>query len=431
MKGIAKKAAVVFCSVATVTSMAACGNSGGDSTASSDGKLSGEITFQTWNLKNDKYTSYFNDLISAFEKDNPGTTIKWVDQPSDGYPDKLSADAAAGTLPDVTDMGPNQAYSLAKAGALLNISAEDPSAKDNYIESAWNGVTFKGDGMDTGAYGLPWYLNTGPTFFNKSVLTKCGIDTEKLPDTYDGLFKLSDTMKKNCSGTSLMAKLPTIENFGEYGVQLMNDDQTEYTFNSKKGVEFVQHYIDMYKDGTLDGNALNADWTGETDAFKQGSVATVIGSLYSIGDFKENAKDVYDNLGLTKRIANTSGHIYMEMLAINAQTKNKDLALAFAKYVTNKENQVAFDKKANVFPSSVDSQTDAFFNPTGDTLEDEGMRLTAKEIENGTIWTPPQFSDALDVPNLREQIALAVQGKQTAQQALDKVVKDANDRLVQ
>ena len=35
--------------------VAACGNS----TSSN----SNEITFQTWNLKNDTYTPYFNDLI--------------------------------------------------------------------------------------------------------------------------------------------------------------------------------------------------------------------------------------------------------------------------------------------------------------------------------------------------------------------------------
>lgn len=61
--------------------VAACGNS----TSSN----SNEISFQTWNLKNDTYTPYFNDLIAAFQKENPGVTVKWIDQPADGYTDKI------------------------------------------------------------------------------------------------------------------------------------------------------------------------------------------------------------------------------------------------------------------------------------------------------------------------------------------------------
>lgn len=105
--------------------VAACGNS----TSSN----SNEISFQTWNLKNDTYTPYFNDLIAAFQKENPGVTVKWIDQPADGYTDKINADAAAGTLPDVVDMSPTGAYSLAKAGVTLNLSREDPDAEPSSL----------------------------------------------------------------------------------------------------------------------------------------------------------------------------------------------------------------------------------------------------------------------------------------------------------
>ncbi|MFM9448007.1 extracellular solute-binding protein [Streptomyces acidiscabies] len=47
---------------------------------------------------------------AAFEKEHPGTKVKWIDRPADGYSEKLSADAAAG-------------YTLAGAGKLLDIAA--------------------------------------------------------------------------------------------------------------------------------------------------------------------------------------------------------------------------------------------------------------------------------------------------------------------
>ena len=64
---VTKKILGITCAVAALVSVSACGSSSGGKTA--DGKK--EVSLQTWNLKNDTYTPYFNDLIAAFEKENP------------------------------------------------------------------------------------------------------------------------------------------------------------------------------------------------------------------------------------------------------------------------------------------------------------------------------------------------------------------------
>ena len=89
-----KKILAIAGAGAMLVSVAACGSG----TAGDDGGKK-EISFQTWNLKNDKYTPYFEALIKAYEKDHPDVTVKWLDAPSDGYEDKLSSQAAAGELP--------------------------------------------------------------------------------------------------------------------------------------------------------------------------------------------------------------------------------------------------------------------------------------------------------------------------------------------
>ena len=125
MKGTFKKAVALGSAIALVGGLAACGSSSGDGTA--------ELKFQTWNLKNEKFTDYFEGLIDQFEKENPGITIKWVDQPADNYEDKLSTDAAAGELPDVVDMGPEPAYTLASAGILLNLADAVPQLRSHLL----------------------------------------------------------------------------------------------------------------------------------------------------------------------------------------------------------------------------------------------------------------------------------------------------------
>ena len=53
MKGTFKKAVALGSAIALVGGLAACGSSSGDGTA--------ELKFQTWNLKNEKFTDYFED----------------------------------------------------------------------------------------------------------------------------------------------------------------------------------------------------------------------------------------------------------------------------------------------------------------------------------------------------------------------------------
>ncbi|WP_327583732.1 extracellular solute-binding protein [Nonomuraea sp. NBC_00507] len=401
---------------------------GGDTTPqSSGGSLSGTIKFQTWNLKNEKFTSYFTELIAAFEKANPGTKITWVDQPAEGYQDKLSADAAAGALPDVVDMGPEAAYTLAQAGVLLDVAKADPQAKGLYLDKAWQAMTFSG--LGGGTYGYPWYLNTGPSFFNKALFEKCGLDPGKLPATYDELFNQAETMAKNCSDVSMIVRMPAIENFGEYGVPLMDAAGKKFTYNDAKGTEFVERFRKLYASRGLTPESLNNLQTKEVEEFKAGRLAYLSGSSYTLNDLKDTAPDIYKDLGIGPRISTAAPNMYIESLVVNAAGENQPLAMAFAKYVTNAANQLAFGKKADVFPSTAGSMDDAYFTKDDGDPATKVRLASAAQVKKAVVWWPPAFSGSADAETLREQIAQALLGKKTVQQALDESVKYSNERL--
>ena len=123
---------------------------------------------------------------------------------------------------------------------------------------------------------FPWYLNSGPTFYNKAVLEECGItvDPNDPPTKQDDIFAMADTFGSNCGGKyALTSGIPSIQDFGMYGVELMNKDHTEFTFNNAKGVEFVQHYIDMYNAGAFTDDMLNSSTSGESKSFNGGTQA--------------------------------------------------------------------------------------------------------------------------------------------------------------
>jgi multiple sugar transport system substrate-binding protein len=413
--------------VALALPLSACG-SGGDEGGSTDasGKVEGDITFQTWNLRAN-FKPYFEGLIADFEKKYPGTKVKWVDQPAEGYADKISADAAGGTLPDVVNVSPDLVAPLAKAGLALDLDKSAAKYKKEYLPGAW--ASHEIPGME-GTYAFPWYLNTGPLFYNKSLFKEAGLDASKPPKTYDELFDDALELADKSDGkVATLANVPTIEDFGRYGVELMNKEGTGFAFNDAKGVELLTKYKELYDAKALDPQALTATPESSGKKFLTGAVAMNPGSALDLGNFKKQAPNLYKNIGITDQITSTGKvNMYVMGVMVNAQTKRTPAAVAFAHYVTDAQNQMSFAKKVAIFPSTAGSLDDPYFTKEDGTDETRVRIAAAKSLKNAVNYTPVLFSEQMKT-ELRNSVAKALQGKVSPQEALDNAVK-ACDRLL-
>lgn len=422
--------------VATATVLAsslllsACGSGSGAGGTSAEGKVKGRITFQTWNLKAE-FEDYFNGLIAKFEKQHPGVQVKWVDQPAENYAQKLSADAGAGSLPDVVNVSPDLAYPLAKAGLLMNLDAEKASAeyKDEYTPEAWKGNRMPG--LD-GTYAFPWYLNTGPLFYNKKVFEEAGLDPEKPPQTYDDLFRSANTIADDSGGKiATLASTPTIEDFGRYGVPLMNKDATTFTYNGPKGVELLTRYKDLYEKGGLDSQALTNTPERAGQKFLEQKVAMNPGSAHDLENFKKSAPSLYKHLGITDAPNNTGKpNMYVMGLAVNNQSEQKPAAIAFAHFVTNQENQEEFGHQVAVFPSTAGSLEKDYWTKPDGTVEGRVRVASAKMLDGAVNYTPVVMTDEMKTI-LQNEVAQALQGEKSPKQALDDAVARSNQLLQQ
>ncbi|MEU8029050.1 extracellular solute-binding protein [Streptomyces sp. NPDC049099] len=419
-------AAAAFLSL--VLPLSACG-SGGDGGGSTDasGKVEGDITFQTWNLRAN-FKSYFEGLIADFEKKYPGTHVKWIDQPAEGYPDKISADAAGGTLPDVVNVSPDLVAPLAKAGMALDLDKGASTYRSEYLAGAWAGHQVPGM---SGTYAFPWYLNTGPLFYNKSLFEKAGLDPAKPPKTYGELFADALQMAKKSDGkVATLANVPTIEDFGRYGVRLMNKKGTGFAFNDAKGVELLTRYKELYDAKALDPQALTATPESSGKKFLTGAVAMNPGSALDLDNFKKNAPSLYRNIGITDQITST-GHVNMYVMGVmvNSRTRHTPAAVAFAHFVTDAHHQMSFAKKVAIFPSTAGSLNDPYFTKEDGTDETRVRIAAARSLKTAVNYTPVLFSDQMKTA-LRNEVAKALQGKESPKQALDNAV-NAADRLLQ
>ncbi|GHF29559.1 solute-binding protein [Streptomyces mashuensis] len=417
-----------------VLGLSGCGGAGsgdgggGGAGSGAGGRPEGSITFQTWNLRA-RFKDYFEGLVRDFERQNPGVKVTWVDQPAEHYAEKLGADAAGGTLPDVVNVSPDLSYPLAKAGLLTNLDKEPAAArfKDEYTPESWQGNALPGL---HGTYAFPWYLNTGPLFYNKALFRSSGLDPEKPPRSFDELFAVAERMTKASGGrTATLAAAPSIEDFGRYGVRLMNDDATRFTYNEPKGVELLTRYKRLYDQGGLDPQALTNTPEKSGQKFLEQKVAINPGSAHDLETFRKNAPGLHRELGIVDAPNNTGKpNMYVMGVAVSERSTHKAAAVAFAHFVTDRRNQEAFAHKVAVFPSTRGSLDDPYW--TRDDGTDEGrVRVASARMLKGAVnYTPVVMSDEMKTV-LRNEVAKALQGKKSPQKALDDAVAQS-DRLL-
>ncbi|SBT42307.1 ABC transporter substrate-binding protein [Micromonospora auratinigra] len=423
--------------VAAALFLSGCGLSNGDDAGSAgsgdkiSGEVKGEITFATLALK-PTFDEYINGLIKNFEAAHPGTTVKWVDLPFQGAQEKITNDAQAGTLPDVVNLNPNFAQKLEKQGVFVDMDANAGDVKGSFVPGAWD--AFKVPGQ-AGSYGLPWYLTSEITMYNKDLFTQAGLDPQTPPKTIDELLtqaqKLSAAGKGKFYGWHPALENSFVPNLAKLGVPLLNEDASKWTFNTPEAVQYVTRVRDLYKSRAIAPDWLTQDHAKETEAYSAGRVALFPSGPNFLKVVGQNAPAVAKATAVAPQIASADGTTNMSVmgLLVPKKSKNPATALEFAKFVSNAQNQLAFAKIVTILPSTADSLKDPYFtqvdaaDPTS-----QARKISAEQIAKAKNLTPVQWDDRTKAAVIGK-IQLAVKGDLDPKTALDQAVDEANKLL--
>lgn len=418
---------------ATVLALTACtggggaGGDGADGPVDTSAELSGSIQFQTWSLKNEKFTPYFEALIASFEKEHPKVKVDWIDQPGDGYQDKILSQANSNTLPDVLNLPPDIAFPLVKAGKILDLDKADPELKSVYNPGAWEAYS-NFSGVE-GTYGLPWYLGSDESWWNLEQLQPYGVTEADLPTATDAWLDLAKKVASESDGkVKLVSSMPGLDTFIAAGIDVMDADGS-FTFNTPAAADIVQKYADAYKAGAMPPESLTGSYGGNAEMYLQGKVAYSTGGSGFAGDLRTKAPTLLDHTVATPRPGIPP--LFVQGVNVSADSKNKAAALAFAEYVTNEKNQVDFVKIAVGFaPGTAKGSEDVVSAVEGDLdpAQAKAMKVMFDAIPDAKA-TPFQWTGAM-TDYLNQQMALAIRGDVSAKDTLDKIVKYANDNRI-
>ncbi|MFS0712906.1 extracellular solute-binding protein [Microbacterium sp. 2P01SA-2] len=406
--------------LAATALLAGC-SSGPGTGSDPDGEVAGSIRFQTWSLT-PTYAEYLDGVIDAFEEKYPDVTVELLDQPGDGYSEKVLSQASTNTLPDVVNLPPDFALPLAQQNLLYDVS-KATDLESTYFEGSVDAYRF--DGVE-GVYGYPWYLGTDVNYWNSAQLDACGLDSANPPKTTDELFTQAATMADACPENYLISRVPGIGDFTLEGIDILNDDGTEFVFNTPEAAALVDRYAEAYANGEMPPTVLNADYLGNAQLFTQGKVAWTTGGATAIDSFEENNPSLQGNVAISPAL--NISPLYVQGVSVSAGSENLAAALAFAEFVTNAENQNAFAHIANVFPSTQGSDADPYFTEDDGTPSAKARITGFESLKTAEVLTPYSVNGAMN-DYLNQQIALAIRGDISGQEALDKSVEKLNDLL--
>ncbi|WP_405789616.1 ABC transporter substrate-binding protein [Streptomyces sp. NBC_01367] len=429
--------AVALLATGALLTTAACGLGGGAADAKEaqrTGRVAGEITFRTLQLK-PTFTAYVQGVIDAFEKQYPDVKVTWEDVPGDGYNEKLVADAQAGALPDVVNLSTDSFQLLGDRGMLADVAALDGASAKEYVPGAWE--QFKLPGKGDSVYAYPWYVTPEILTYNRELFEKAGLDPAAPPTSVEQFFDYAERIAASSGGryAAFMAdpkgRLPG--DWQKMGVPILSAERDRFAFDTDQAVRWVERMKDLYAKGAMPKESLL-----KSDDINQlyggGKLVFGPGSPGFVKDIKQNAPQIYAKTQVAGAVTGTLGHIgiYAQSLGIRKDTRHVDAAAEFAKWVTNGPNQVEFSRKATIYPSNARGLADPFFSDQGDGKDAETLAraVGADQLRTAALDanTPVQWTNQVGDAVVRE-VQKAIKGEQDPRTAVQKAQEAANKLL--
>jgi multiple sugar transport system substrate-binding protein len=413
--------------------LAACGGSSSSSDSSST-TLTYWASNQGTSLDNDKQV--LQPELDKF-KQQTGITVKLE---VIGWPDLLNrilAAATSGQGPDVLNIGNTWSASLQATGALLPFDDANMAAIDG------KNRFLAGSLSATGATGkpptaVPIYSLAYALYYNKKQFAAAGIT--KPPTTWDEL--VTDGKKLthgNQWGLALEAANPSENShhaftFGQqYGADLF-DSSGKPQFDSAGEVAAVKRYIDfMATDKIVNPSDAEYNANQSVTDFATGKASML---LWQAADSSLKSHGMNpDDYGVApipfeEPVPSGGKHVNSMVAGINlavfANTKHKDAALKFAKFMTSDAEQIALNKTYGSMPTVQGAYSDPAFQTDTFKVYQQILSTTAAPLP--AVPEESQF-ETLVGGAMKDMFADAASGKPITDAYIKSKLTAANQQV--
>ncbi|MDP5314481.1 sugar ABC transporter substrate-binding protein [Streptomyces poriferorum] len=383
--------------------LTACGSSGGEGVAA-DSKQT--LTVWAMGAEGEKLA----DVAKVYEKANPNINVKVTPVGWDVAHQKLVSAAAAGTMPDVAQMGGSYMGEFSELGVLEPVDTKTFQEKD-FFPAGW-----KQGEVDGQAYGVPWYVDTRVLYYRTDLAEKAGIT--KAPTDWKEMQALATAYQKKADtkwGLSIQPSgLDTVQNFYSFlysaGGEIVND-KGEAVIDSPEAVRALKEY-GSYFDKGLSNKSVPPGYDVVKD-FGNGRVPMFFGGPWHVTLLNEGQPQIKGKWAVAAVPADKSSTSMAggSSLVISKDSEHKAAATEFIKYLTDTKGQADWYERTKDLPANTAAWT------SGDLADDADLQIFKKQMD--TAKSSPSLPNLSEITDKVDQaIAKVTQGKASAEDAL-------------
>jgi multiple sugar transport system substrate-binding protein len=410
--------------ILAVLGLALSGCSGGGGGTQEPGPAAtegGTLTFANWQWLEAGRSENILAAVKGYETVNTKAKIEKQEITRADYEKTISTQIGAGAGPDILIIPDPFFPELAASGSLEPLDGVLDSASESALRKTNENYKFDGKQL-----GLIWEAVPYALFYNNDIMTAAGV---KAPTTADELATAAKTIKDKTGKTGFVVRHQLNEEspwFTDYSNWVFGfggkwSDGKKLTLNSEENIAAADAFLKAYKSG---GFGVGDDASTYRSKFAAGEVGMVIdnsSALLTMVSSKDGVKSSQVSASTLPFPAGGSAYAGFS-IGINANSKNKELAKDFIKWMMTSDAQSKFVDA--LFPSGIATDVSA---PDAKIAANPWIDAFYKQLDDSSSVVVPGFETK--TPQVRTivltQVARMLTSGISAKEAMDTAQQQA------
>jgi multiple sugar transport system substrate-binding protein len=373
-----------------------------------------QIRYFTFSAAPD-YLDELDQMIAAFEAENPDIEVEVETAPFDDYFTLLQTQIAGGDAPDAFELNFENFVSFASKGVLADLgpltAADADFDPEAYYQRAYD--AFAVDGTQ---YGLPESYSTVLLFYNKARFDEAGLDYPTDDWTWAEERAAAETLA--ALGDDVWGHFAGVHYWEFYKAAAQNGcsffaEDGSVTVNEPGCVEALQFMIDYVNDG-VQPSAAEMGGVSDGEMFANGELGMITTGIWMFPTF-EGAEFDWDVVVEPGNVEGGS-HFFANGVAVSSDSDKQDAAYKWLRFFTSSDEAAKIRVDA---AWELPTVTDPALYESYLSVEPPANReAVLASLEN--VVVPPVIERQAEMQDaLNAQIELALAGEISAQEALD------------
>ena len=271
--------------------------------------------------------------------------------------------------------------------------------------------------VDGQQYGVPFVVSTMVMYWNPDIFKAAGLDPDRPPQTWEEVRQFAEQIRKNTQYDALFISLPqetwALQNLlAMNGVQMKVDGKA--AFNTPEAVEVMEMYRSFYADGLIP----LVSYTEAERGFQSGRVGMMLNTIMRYQTYKEYAP--WLRVGPMPSFGDKPKRLVIggsSFVMLSQDPAKQKAAWRFMEYLTRQETMALWVKTGYLNPLKAEVPL---------AYPEQG--IATEQLAYGVGWVDWGAGAAgLEAEQIivdaRDRI---IYGREAAQPALDKAVRDIN-----